>query len=87
MVSKMLDVRILDFFLKAALPNLLVTAASVSGAWALLQTGFLEGWFKVIGGAALTTILHGILTWSFVLDGGMRTRMSAMVLSRLGKSQ
>lgn len=83
-VARLLGVRTRDFFLIAAAPNLLVTAASVGLAWTALHYGPLTGWFKVVGGAALVTILHGLLTWFFILDAATRERFTGMARSKLG---
>jgi O-antigen/teichoic acid export membrane protein len=85
-VGRLLGVKALDFFRTAALSNLVVTAVSVGLGTAALHYGPLEGWYKVVGGAVLVTLLHGAMTWSFILDAETRARLSGMIKSRLGKS-
>lgn len=85
-VGRLLGVRTRDFFATAALPNLVVTAASIGLAWTALRYGPLAGWYKVVGGAVLVTVLHGALTWFFILDAATRARFVGLVRSKLGKA-
>lgn len=83
-VCRLVGARPVDFVRIAVIPNLAVTALSVGLGWAGLRASGLDGWSGVVGGAALTTALHGVLTWFLVLKPEVKDRLLSAVRAKLG---